>query len=144
MKAQSWGQGQKGHQRKRGSGRGQIIGVGDFYKDRAGLRLIWEGCKTAVKGTDISLQDRGESLEGAQNARCGDSKIPKETEPGDENGSATAWGDKIGPGLGKGLVAHREAEAKGRSRERHRRPPCGRAWRRSARPPSFRQRLGCP
>lgn len=82
MKAQSWGQGQKGHQRKRGSGRGQIIGVGDFYKDRAGLRLIWEGCKTAVKGTDISLQDRGESLEGAQNARCATAKYRKRPSQG--------------------------------------------------------------
>lgn len=117
--------------------------MGDLNRDGAGLRLMWEGCKLQLKAIDI-LARLGRVTRGAQNARCGDSKIPKRDQARDENGSATARGDKIETGLGKGQVARRRAEAKGRSRGRHRRPPCGRAWRRSARPPSFRRRLGCP
>lgn len=75
------GRGAKENQRKRGGSGGEIVGLGDFSRDGAGLRLIGAGWELQFKAIDI-LARQGRVTRGAQNARCGDSQIPKGTKPG--------------------------------------------------------------
>lgn len=76
-----------------GPGAKRDAGVGDFNRDGAGL--TWEGCKLQLRATDI-LARQGPVTRGAQNARGGDSKIPKETKPGTRMGVPQAGDMKSG------------------------------------------------
>lgn len=112
MKAQGWGEG-KGDTRRKEEAAGEKDGVGDFDRDGASLRVKWKGANCR-KGSRASARG-GRVTRGDQNARCGDSKIPKKRDRArDEDGSATAWGAKTGAERpGKGQAALRRADAKG-------------------------------
>lgn len=76
--------------------------MGWWLQQRRGRsEVAMGGMQPAVKRLWTSWHDRGEVTRGAQNARCGDSKIPKRNQARDKDGNATAWGGEIGPGLGK-------------------------------------------
>lgn len=97
------------------------------------------GMRTAVQGY------RHLGTTGASHSRYPECKVrgqpnPERDQARDKDGNATAWGDEIGPGLGKGQVARRKAGQRGDPGDATGGPHVGGR----ARPPSFRQRLGCP
>jgi hypothetical protein len=88
--------------------------LGWWLQQRRGRsEVAMGGMQPAVKRLWTPWHDRDEVTRGAQNARCGDSKIPKRDQARDKDGNATAWGGEIGPGLGKRTGSPLEGWAKG-------------------------------